>query len=27
METTRIYTKLDLRSLRQVAEVDLGALL
>jgi site-specific recombinase XerD len=27
LETTRIYTKLDLHSLRQVAEVDLGALL
>jgi site-specific recombinase XerD len=27
METTRIYTKIDLRSLRQVAEIDLGALL
>jgi site-specific recombinase XerD len=27
METTRIYTKIDLRGLRQVAEFDLGALL
>ena len=27
MDTTRIYTKVDLLSLRQVAEIDLGALL
>jgi site-specific recombinase XerD len=27
MDTTRIYTKIDLRGLRQVAEFDLGALL
>jgi site-specific recombinase XerD len=27
MDTTRIYTKIDLPSLRQVAEIDLGALL
>jgi site-specific recombinase XerD len=27
METTRIYTKIDLHGLRQVAEIDLGALL
>ena len=27
MDTTRIYTKIDLRGLRQVAEIDLGALL
>ena len=27
MDSTRIYTKIDLRSLRQVAEFDLGALL
>jgi site-specific recombinase XerD len=27
METTRIYTKIDLQALRQVAEIDLGALL
>ena len=27
MNSTRIYTKIDLRSLRQVAELDLGALL
>lgn len=27
MDTTRIYTKVDLRGLRQVAEFDLGALL
>ena len=27
MDTTRIYTKIDLHGLRQVAEIDLGALL
>ena len=27
MDTTRIYAKIDLRGLRQVAEFDLGALL
>jgi site-specific recombinase XerD len=27
LDTTRIYTKIDLRGLRQVAEFDLGALL
>ena len=27
MNSTRIYTKIDLRGLRQVAEFDLGALL
>jgi integrase len=27
MESTRIYTKIDLHGLRQVAEIDLGALL
>jgi site-specific recombinase XerD len=27
MDTTRIYTKIDLHALRQVAEIDLGALL
>ena len=27
MDRTRIYTKIDLRGLRQVAEFDLGALL
>ncbi|MFA5952862.1 MAG: tyrosine-type recombinase/integrase, partial [Hyphomicrobium sp.] len=27
MDSTRIYTKIDLRGLRQVAELDLGALL
>jgi len=27
MNSTRVYTKIDLRGLRQVAELDLGALL
>ena len=27
LDTTRIYTKIDLHGLRQVAEIDLGALL
>jgi hypothetical protein len=27
METTRIYTKIDLRGLREVAELDVGGLL
>ena len=27
MNSTRIYTKIDMRGLRQVAELDLGALL
>jgi site-specific recombinase XerD len=27
MDTTRIYTKIDLRGLRQAAEFDLGGLL
>jgi site-specific recombinase XerD len=27
LDTTRIYTKIDLRGLRQVAEFDLGELL
>jgi site-specific recombinase XerD len=27
MNSTRIYTKIDVRGLRQVAELDLGALL
>ena len=27
MNSTRIYTKIDMRGLRQVAELDLGALI